>query len=137
MTPEELGTKMGNIAAQAFNFLYDNLAKSPKITARLKKNVKLEREKTFARLIPLIKQYRTFGEEDATEIRRIMALQYLEGMNGGETEIYELNSVVGTIFEGDDKDFTMDTVSLFMILEFLEEHDDEESQTLYKHVGLL
>ena len=58
-------------------------------------------------------------------------------MNGSETEIYELNSVVGTIFEGDDKDFMMDTVSLFMILEFLDEHDDEDSQTLYKHVGLL
>ena len=127
---------MGDIAAQAFNFLYDNLVKSPKITANLKKKVKLEREKRLS-THPLIKQYRTFGEEDATEIRRIMALQYLEGMNGSETEIYELNSVVGTIFEGDDKDFMMDTVSLFMILEFLDEHDDEDSQTLYKHVGLL
>lgn len=138
MTPEQLGTEIGNAAAQAFNSLYDILGNSPQITDEIKQKVSNERVKAFEPLIPMIKQYHALGEEDASTAIQSFFIANLTGIDDYDTKIEKLSAVLDSIFEGDDKEFTMDSVSLFAVNAFMENSspEDEKTKTLFKHVGL-
>lgn len=139
MTTNELGTQMGNVAIKAFNFLYDIFSNSPEITEELKQKVKQEREKIFTEFIPLIKQCRTFGEEDVADVGQIMALTYIQGIGDGTKLEKMVNITENIIHEGGDESFMRDFMSLSVMFEFLEAptEDDEERKAMLKHVGLL
>ncbi len=137
MEPKELGTKMGKIAAQALDFLYENFAEMPEITDDLKQKTREEREKIFAEFIPLVKQYRTFGEEEAANIGQTMAMTYLSEVDNAGTKIEKIAAVIERfVSEGGDEGFMRDFASLGIMLQFLENSDDEEAQAMRKHVGL-
>ncbi|NLL28444.1 MAG: hypothetical protein GX259_06580 [Bacteroidales bacterium] len=139
MKTEELGTKIGNIAAKAFDFIYDNLGNSQEITDELKQKIKTEREKTYKQLLPMVKEYHSLSEEDAAEVGRFMGLSYLQGIDDLENKIKKMESVIGNIENNDDEEFKMDMASLYVVLEFLEKPDDndEEKKAMLRHIGLL
>ena len=139
MKTEELGAKIGNIAAKAFDFIYDNLGNSQEITDELKQKIKTEREKTYKQLLPMVKEYHSLSEEDAAEVGRFMGLSYLQGIDDLENKIKKMESVIGNIENNDDEEFKMDMASLYVVLEFLEKPDDndEEKKAMLRHIGLL
>ena len=138
MTIEELGIEYGKTAAEAFNFLYDKLGNSPTISDELKQNVKAEREKTFATLIPMIKHFRTLSEEDKQTFRLNSGSTMAQNIPDLLSHSEKLQTALGNAAAVGDENFMLDVVSLYMVQNFLEDgaFSGEGAPNLPKHVGL-
>ncbi len=136
MTPNELGSILGNHLAEATTFFYGLVGNSFTINDELKNELDEGRKRIFGKLIPAIRQLEELGEEDAAECRMIASSTYVNAPIDPLSIAEKLESVLENIDDDSDENFIMNLQSFYMALSFLNPEElKEDAPFLLDHIG--